>query len=431
MLKKCFSTLFLGIILILLVGCGTSSDNNKKNDDDLNNDNDFPVNTVPNENEGAYEKIVSPNNKLGIKLLEEIETDDNQNLFISPTSLLIALSMVYNGADGVTKEEISSVLEVEGIDTEELSQANEAFMTKLKTDTDEIELRIANSIWLNEDLHFQEGFIKNNEDYFQAMTEQIDVNDNNSANKINDWVKNATNNKIDEIVKPPLNSDLVSILINAIYFKGDWKYEFDKNLTEDRDFHLADGTTKPTPFMEIRDEEFYYMENEEFQSVVLPYGKDENMSMQLFLPREKSSLEEFQQNLTADKWEKWNSELSKQEGTVILPKFQLEYEVLLNDALTALGMPSAFTREANFSKMIEEDIAIWIDTVKQKTFIDVNEEGTEAAAVTSVEVVMESFTEDMPFHMNLDRPFFFVIKDNETEAILFMGSISEPMQAEE
>lgn len=431
MLKKCFSTLFLGIILILLVGCGTSSDNNKKNDDDLNNDNDFPVNTVPNENEGAYEKIVSPNNKLGIKLLEEIETDDNQNLFISPTSLLIALSMVYNGADGVTKEEISSVLEVEGIDAEELSQANEAFMTKLKTDTDEMELRIANSIWLNEDLHFQEGFIKNNEDYFQAMTEQIDVNDNNSANKINDWVKNATNNKIDEIVKPPLNSDLVSILINAIYFKGDWKYEFDKNLTEDRDFHLADGTTKPTSFMEIRDEEFYYMENEEFQSVVLPYGKDENMSMQLFLPREKSSLEEFQQNLTADKWEKWNSELSKQEGTVILPKFQLEYEVLLNDALTALGMPSAFTREANFSKMIEEDIAIWIDTVKQKTFIDVNEEGTEAAAVTSVEVVMESFTEDMPFHMNLDRPFFFVIKDNETEAILFMGSISEPMQAEE
>lgn len=431
MLKKCLSTLFIGVSLILLVGCGSEMDNSKADEDNLNGENDSPVNTVPAENGGAYEPIVSPNNEIGFKLLNEIESDDNQNLFISPTSLFMALSMVYNGADGITKEEISNVLNIDGMDAEELSKANAAFMSNLASDTDEIELRIANSIWLNEDLHFQEDFIKQNEDYFQAMIEKINVHDSNSADKINNWVKDATNDKIDEIVKPPLNPDLVSILINAIYFKGNWKYEFDQSLTEERDFHLADGSTKLTPFMEMREEEFYYMENEDFQSVVLPYGKEEHMSMQLFLPRETSSLEEFQQSLTADNWEKWNSELSKQEGTIILPKFQLEYEVQLNEALKALGMPSAFTKEANFSKMIEEDIAIWIDTVKQKTFIDVNEEGTEAAAVTSVEVVMESITDDMPFHMNVDRPFFFVIKDNETDAILFMGSISEPMQAEE
>jgi serine protease inhibitor len=371
-----------------------------------------------------YKKIVSYNNQLGLELLSKVESNGDGNSFLSPTSLFMALSMVYNGTDRITKEEIARVLHAEGIDVIELNKANASLMSKLHSNSKQIQLKVANSIWLNEDYHFQTNFAEDNRDYFNAKIQEVDISDSQSTKMINDWVEKSTNNKITDMVESPLDPNLVALLLNAIYFKGKWTHEFDKKQTENRTFYMKDGSTKEVPLMMLN-EKLAYWENENFQAVSLPYGEEE-MSMKIFLPKENLSLDKFQTMLTLDNWEKWNSEFQEKEGKVMLPRFKLEYEFLLNDTLKELGMTTAFDTGANFSRMIEENEALSISRVKQKTFIEVNEEGTEAAAATSVEIVKKSASLDKPFHMEINRPFFIVITDNETGTILFLGSISNP-----
>lgn len=411
MLKKIM--LSLVIFILAAAGCGHGV---KTGNSGISNGVDF--------GKEDYKKLVSANNQLGLELLTRVEKDDNGNTFISPASLFMALSMVYNGADGGTKEEISKVLNLEGIHTTELNKANASLISNFYRNSKKVQLDIANSIWINEDFHFQPDFSQNTQDYFNAKIEGIDIFDSKSADYINDWVKKSTNNKIDEIVERPLNPDLVAILINAIYFKGDWKFEFNKKQTKDRTFSLKDGSTKAVPFMTLN-EKLPYLENEHFQAVSLPYG-DEEMSMNVYLPKEHSSLDEFEKMLTNQHLDTWSADFREENGTVMLPKFKLEYEVLLNEVLKQLGMPSAFKKSANFTKMVEENGPLWISSVKQKTYIDVNEEGTEAAAATSVEMVTESAPVNMPFYMEVNRPFFISITDNQTGIMLFLGSIANP-----
>src|SRR5699024_6469531 len=414
-MKKLAVLFSLGVFFAVAAGCGINTEGDppsREVTDDVN----FDIED--------YKKIIPANNELGFNLLPEIEADYNGNTFISPASLFMAVSMIYNGADDVTKEEIAKTLNTEGMSVNELNKANASLLAALEKETDDTQLHIANAIWLNEDFHFKEEFAQHNKDYFHAETEEIDIRDDKSPAKINDWISETTNGKIEEIVDAPLNSDLVAILINAIYFKGDWKSEFDKNETEDQPFHLEDGTTKDIALMKLT-EDLAYLENEEFQAVSLPYGEGE-MSMKVFLPKENSSLKDFKETLTKQNWEVWNSEFRTQKGTVLLPKFQIEYEATLNETLQHLGMISAFDKDADFGQMIQEDDPVWISQVKQKTFIDVNEEGTEASASTSVEMETTSASIDEPFQMEVNRPFFIAIVDEETEAILFIGSINNP-----
>lgn len=408
-------TIFLLINLFILTSCGTGSSNESLK----------IANDVEYGNED-YRTIVSSNNQLGFELMEEAERDDNGNIFISPTSLVMALSMVYNGADGVTKEEMANVLHIEGIDAEELNKANASLMSILFQNTKDVQLNVANSIWLNEHYHFQEAFAEKNKDYFNAEIREINISDPEAPNTMNDWVKNATNGKINQIVEPPINPDLVTILINAIYFKGNWTHPFNKEQTEKSIFTLESGNTKEVSLMRLN-EKLAYMENEMFQAVSLPYGDDQNLSMKVFLPRENVPISQFEKLLNNTNWVEWKSEFKEKEGTILLPRFQLEYEALLNDTLKTLGMPSAFDN-ANFSKMIEENAPLYISKVTQKTFLDVNEEGTEAAAATSVEIVTESASAEMPFYMEVNRPFFIAITDDKTGVVLFMGSISNPIE---
>ncbi|WP_438315695.1 serpin family protein [Sporosarcina sp. FA9] len=413
MTKKIFLYVGITILLFMLPACGTKK---KSENTWVSSDVEF--------GEQDYEKITAANNALGFHLIKEIDGDGQNNAFISPTSLLMALSMVYNGADGITKEEIAKALQVEGMDTSELNKANASLVSILMKSSEEIQLNVANSIWLNEDYHFQDDFAKNNKDYFNAEIQEINIHDNDSVTRINDWVKKSTNKKIEEIVEAPLDPDLVAILINAIYFKGNWTYEFDEKQTEKRPFYLGDGKTKEVLLMSLQ-KKLNYMENDDFQAVQLPYG-DGEMSMNVFLPKETSTLDEFRKNLTNENWLIWDTQFSKKEGTILLPKFELEYEIDLNETLKTLGMTSAFKKDAVFTKMIQENVPLWISKVKQKTFIDVHEKGTEAAAVTSVEMVTESAPADPPFYMEVNRPFFLTITDVKTNAILFMGWISEP-----
>src|SRR5690625_579819 len=414
-------SVILSALFVITGGCGTEKKPNTLDvSEDITNDVDL--------NEDNYEKVVMANNKLAFKMLEEIETDENGNSFISPLSLYTALSMVYNGTDGITKEEMAKVLQAEGIDIHEFNQANASLLKILNKDSNDIELKIANSIWLNKRYHFQADFSKHNQDYFNAKIEEIDVSNRESARMINDWVKQATNEKITDIVNDgPLNTDLVTLLINAIYFHGDWMFEFDKALTTEGSFYVKDKVTENVQFMSLS-EELLYMEDDELQAVILPYGNGE-MSMKVLLPKENSDLKRLEQRLMNGDWSSINKEFREREGTIVLPKFKLEYEIKLNEMLVNLGMGTAFDSEkANFSKMIIGDDPIWIDEVKQRTYIDVNEEGTEAAGVTSIALLIETaiINEDEPFYMEVNRPFFIMITDDETDAILFIGSITNP-----
>ncbi|MCL6573922.1 MAG: serpin family protein, partial [Bacillus sp. (in: Bacteria)] len=274
-MNKLVAPLILVSFLLLLASCGTGINPGSLK---ISSDVDFK--------EDEYQKVIPLTNQLGWELLSEVEADKNGNTFISPTSLFMALSMVYNGADGVTKTEITKVLQNDGMDVDELNQANASLMSMLDRDSKQIQLNVANSIWLNEEYHFQTDFAQNNRDYFNAEIQEIDIYDSQSPKMINEWVKKATNDKIEEIVDSPLDGDLVALLINAIYFKGDWKYEFDKKQTENRTFFLADGTTKDMPLMTLN-EKLAYLETENFQAVSLPYG-DGEMSMNVFLPKETS-----------------------------------------------------------------------------------------------------------------------------------------------
>lgn len=407
-------TLLLSIILtsLFLTACGS-----KTKDMDVS----------------AATKITVTNEEVGFSLLKNAEADDDGNIFISPTSVLIAMLMVYNGTDGETKKEIEEALEISGLSEEEINEATKALLTALARNEEKLEITLANSLWLNDDFSFQNEFAKKMEDYFAAEIAEIDINDNASAKQINDWVKKETNNMIDEIVESPLPKDIVAYIINALYFNGTWQYEFDENLTYDDIFYTENGEEK-MPFMSL-DKEFTYLETDDFQAVKLPYNEGE-MNMQVFLPKEGISIDELSNKLDSKNWEKWQKDFSPEvEGSVRLPKFKLEYETLLNEPLKQLGIIQAFgdgEKAANLSRMVNESVRLQISEVKQKTAIEVDESGTEAAAVTSVGIEMTSAPiEDERFYMDINRPFLLAIYDEELDHALFLGIIKHPKQNKE
>ncbi|MFA1821071.1 serpin family protein [Virgibacillus oceani] len=413
-MKNLFVLLLKIAAILMLAGCGEVGENEN------------PGSSINGDIHGDYEEIVSANNELGFQLISEVESDENGNTFISPTSLSMALSLIYNGAEGTTKEEISNVLQEDNLELEEWNEKNASLFSALQREEEQVQLHIANSIWLQDQYHFQQDFAQNTSDYYEAQQEEINFQSGDAAERINNWVESATNDKITDMVKAPMNPNLVTILINAIYFKGEWKYGFDESNTEDRPFYLSEGSTEEVSLMSLK-EELPYFENADFQAVALPYGNEETMSMHVFLPKENTDLKGVRQWLTNESWSDITSQFQKSKGTVLLPKFELEYEINLNKTLQQLGLDSAFNpNKADFSTMIEEEDPIWIDQVKQKTFIEVNEEGTEAAAATSIEMETTSAPVDDPFYMEVNRPFFFTITDEETGTILFIGEISNP-----
>jgi len=242
-------------------------------------------------------------------------------------------------------------------------------------------------------------------------------------------VEKKTENKITKLVKQQdLNKDTLLILINAIYFKGKWETPFKKSATRDREFTLVGGSKKKCPMMS-RSDEFPYFSGAGFQAVSLPYTGD-RLRMAVFLPDEKSTLKEFLKSVTATNWKAWLSRFRDRDGSIVLPRFKMEFEAELNDPLSRMGMAVAFNRRrADFRNMcvLKPGENAYISKVRHKSFVEVNEEGTEAAAATAV--VMMKLTASMPqkpFRMVVDRPFFFVIYDSETRAILFMGSVTDP-----
>ncbi|MEH2161231.1 MAG: serpin family protein [Nostoc sp.] len=370
-------------------------------------------------------RIVESSNKFGFKLFSEVLKDDKgeNNIFISPSSVAIALAMTYNGASGSTQQAMAKTLELQGMNLPEINSAYAAALKQLLDNHDaKVQLSIANSLWANQDVSFAPDFLKRTQDFYQAKVSNLNFKDTAASSIINNWVKESTKGKITKIVET-IEPNQVLFLINAIYFKGNWSNEFDKSKTAQYPFYITPSRRKQHLMMS-QEGDYRYYENEQFQAVSLPYGKDGKTSFYIFLPKQNSNLKALYQNLSFENWEKWMTQFNKQKGFIRLPRFKTDYEVTLNDALKSLGMKEAFSNKANFSGMGKN---FAISQVKHKTFVEVNEEGTEAAAATSVGIVATSLRDEPePFRMIVDRPFFCAIRNNQTGNILFMGSIIEP-----
>lgn len=371
-------------------------------------------------------RLVEGNTGFGLSLFKALaDASPKENLFISPASVSLALAMTLNGAAGETREAMVNALQLKGMSLDELNAAFRDLRSILQNPDPKVQLSIANSIWGRAGVAFREDFLRRNRDFYGARITELDFDRPDAAETINNWVKDQTKGKIEKIVEPPIHPMTVMYLINAIYFKGDWKEAFNPEFTRELPFNLAGGGSKPHPIMH-KEGKFRYLDGDGFQAVALPYGENGRISMYIFLPDPASSLEKFYAGLTPENWAKWRGAFRLFEGEVGLPRFKFSYEAYLNDYLKALGMGVAFDMSAaDFSGMRPVPPPLFISGVKHKTYVDVNEKGTEAAAVTSVEIRDTSIQPDR-FSMIADRPFSFAIVDDKTGSLLFIGSLYDP-----
>ena len=374
--------------------------------------------------------IVSANTRFGFNLFNEIrKTEPDKNIFISPFSISIALAMTLNGAAGETEQAMTNTLQLQGLSSDFINAGYAGSLQMLLMSDPKVTLTIANSLWARQGILFKQDFLQRNTQFFGAEISTLDFDNPDASKTINKWVNTNTNGKIEKIVDDKISPSMVLFLINAIYFKGTWQEEFDLSWTRDAIFHLATGGEKQVQMM-VKTDIYPYYENseEDFQAISLSYG-DGRMSMYIFLPGRELNLNVLLGNMNAESWENWISQFEKQEVLLKVPKFKLEYEKGLNDILKALGMDIAFdTHRADFSRMASLETVdgnLYIGDVVHKAFVEVNEEGTEAAAVTSVGVEATSVPLPPPQFI-ADRPFFFAIRDNETKTVLFMGIVTDP-----
>lgn len=373
------------------------------------------------------ERLIAATSRFTFKLYNQVlKQGTTKNVFVSPSSVMLALAMTYNGAEGETRQAMAQALEIEGLSLQEVNRAFADLTSMLGTADPKLQLKIANSLWAKKGISLKPDFIQRSKEHYAAEVTTLDFSNPTAPATINLWVSN-TDNRIDKIVDR-ISSETILFLINAIYFKGQWTNEFEKGKTREDDFRLADGGQKKLPMMS-QSGKYNYYKGKDFQAVSLPYGTG-RMSMYVFLPDKRTTLDQFERDLTVENWENWIKSFRMAPGEVMLPRFKIEYEVDLNDVLKALGMSEAFdAHRANFSGIAQLSQAdrIYISKVKHKTFAEVNEEGTVAAAATAVEVGVTSV--QLPqenFIMEVDRPFFVAIRDNLTGTVLFMGSIADP-----
>ena len=362
-------------------------------------------------------------NAFGFKLLAETRKAlPAANVFQSPVGLAFALSMVENGAEGETRNQIALALQQGGVAPADLNEANKLLLDRLSALDPKIKLEIANGIWTDKKAKIKPAFLASTEKSYRAQVSSADFQDPATVKNINHWVSQNTHGKIPEMVAAPLEPYLRLIVLDAIYFKADWNVPFAKKLTQDKPFTLSSGQQVQHPRM-TRSASLVYCENAGFQAVVLPYS-DWQVSMYVFLPKE--GLDKFIQDLTPENWEKWLRQFGARKGKLELPRFKLENEYDLNGELKTMGMPRAFTAQAELGGISDE--GLMISWVKQKTFVEVNEEGTEAAAASGIGVTTSAVRRETepPFTMIVDKPFYVAILENQTGTILFHGAILDP-----
>jgi len=415
-----------------------------------------PVVRTPAQLTAQETGLLNSCNKFGLNLFREVvaNTPAIDNVFISPLSVSYALGLCYNGAGGATRDSIAATLQLAGLSVEELNQAYHDLTEILVYADPEVDFRVANSFWSRQGKAIESGFVDVAKTWFDARVEEIDFQAPWAADTINAWIENATNGKIKEMVQPPISGDIAAMLFNAIYFKGTWMFPFDTADTKPADFHLADGSTTQCrmmfksqedcqqvgpaypsdPYDMHTDTNITWYDDDEVLVLSMPYGKGD-YRMSIVIPNRWSgypdndstkSIDDVIAGLTDEKWLTWLGGDTPYKFDLSLPRFKFGYDVSLTKVLKSLGMDIAFDAgRADFSNLFSDGVG-WIDEVKQKTFIQVDEKGTEAAAVTQI-----IFADSMPPQVICDRPFLIVIHEDVSGAILFMGRIANPVWEEE
>ncbi|MCK5067670.1 MAG: serpin family protein [Bacteroidales bacterium] len=366
-------------------------------------------------------EIIEADQLFAFELFKQVYTlSDEVNMMISPLSVSYALGMTYNGAAGTTLEAFNEVLHFGDLTNQEVNESYKDLMNQLIHLDEQVEFSIANSIWYKLGYPVLDEFIITNQDYFDAAVEELDFSDPGAVDVINGWIEDKTNDKIRDMLDF-IPSDAVMYLVNAIYFNAKWKYQFDPEDTYEGEFHLEDGSAFDADFMKINGS-FNYTANEDFTAVELPYG-DSTFSMVVMLPTGNNNLDDLVDRMDIDTWNTWFASPTTQNVQIELPKFTYDFKDLLNDPLINLGLGIAFGGGADFSR-ITPGGDLYISRVIHQTFIDVEEEGTEAAAATIVEIKEISAPVITMFKAN--SPFLFVIRENSTSAIMFMGKVGRP-----
>jgi serpin B len=367
-------------------------------------------------------KTIGSSNEFAFRAFSALRTEEEtQNIFISPLSISSALTMAFNGADGSTKEAMRKTLGFEPQTDEEINQSFKSLAELLVGIDKKVTFSTANSIWYAQQYQLQAPFVQQNKTYFDATVQGLDFSSAGAKSTINDWVKDKTKGKITDIVQE-IRPDHVMFLVNAIYFKGTWTYPFDKQLTQKASFRKEDGSTAQVDFMALKNGKYLYYQDARQQVIDLPYG-NRQFSMTLVVPNGEHTVSDITRNLNHAQLTSWLNSADSTSLELRLPKFKLEYKKELSEMLAQLGMGEAFTNNADFSRMLEGSAQnLAISEVLHKSFVEVNEEGTEAAAATSVGIVVTS----MPPTVQVDRPFVFLIREKSSNAILFIGQLMNP-----
>jgi len=423
-----YKSIIVVIVCLVLIGTALFVFNNRPINETTGNPYDEPL--IITGNVSSFDDAV---NVFCFNLFRQLYLDPetDKNIFFSPYSIFTALAMTYEGARGPTADEMAKVLSIE--------QNNESFHEYVDrlygyfNKNKEYNISTANALWPNENLELIEEYLDIINNYYHANTSLVDYNKPVEAAKtINRWVENQTNSLIKDLIKPSYITPLtVLILTNAIYFRGMWKVQFDKENTTDRDFEDCFGNIRTVPTMKITDTEdlFNYTETDRLQILELPYSGEE-ISMVILLPKKNNDLVEIINKIDNDELSEWIDSMSEREVNIYLPKFKVETDnYILNNYLINLGMPSAFNPdEADFSGItgLKE---LFISKVVHKAYIDVNEEGTEAAAATAVIMARSTINgDDSRVVFNANHPFLYLIRHKETGTFLFMGSVNNPTQ---
>jgi len=368
--------------------------------------------------------VVDNNNQFALELYSEL--DDDKNIFFSPYSIAAALAMAYEGADGQTADEMADVLNLP--EDAMMRRSSYARIHNLINKQDkEYELYSANAFWAQKDYPFLQDYTNTIEKYYAAEANNLDFvhKTEESRQTINTWVEEHTNGKIKDIIPAgAVNALTRLVLTNAVYFKGDWVLKFDKKKTTDAPFYITPEETVQVKMMGLTGQKakfnYVFLPEEELQIIELPY-EGEELSMLILLPKE-NGMDSLEESLTVENLNKWKSSMHETKINVYMPKFEFETKYSLPQVLSEMGMPTAFSDKADFSKM-DGTKDLYISKVIHQAYIKVDEEGTEAAAATAVIVAMKSA---MPNEFRADRPFIFMIQEKTAGGILFMGKVADP-----
>jgi len=383
-----------------------------------------PLEQLPRSLTPAEEAVLSASNEFGIELYRRLAADArDENVFFSPLSAHTALGMTANGAVGETLDGMRAALAQEGLTEEEANAAYRDLSDLLLGLDRSVELEIANSIWYRMGLAVRPEFVDLARAIFDADVRDLDFDDPQAPDVINQWVEEETRGRITDLIEE-IRREHVMFLVNAVYFKGDWTRAFDPDDTRDGAFARLDGGTVQVPMMRRSDaSDVRVFDGDGLTGIEIPYGRGAFV-MTILLPPAGTHPADLLASADADAWDAWMAGLAPAgEVAVELPRFRLEWEEYLNDALIDMGMAVAFDRDlADFDRIAAGGADFYISFVRQKAFVDVNEEGTEAAAATSVGIGVVS----APPTFRVDRPFLFAIRERFSGAVLFMGQVLDP-----